>query len=92
MIDFQGDFFPDIRLEILLCRLSVLLNPKIVDQRGSGGVDKDVEDVEDSVDLNQDQDGADGLQHPVDQVELHRHEVSVLPQLSASFKFDVLGF
>ena len=76
------EFVPDVWLEIFFCWLSVLLYPKIVDKRGAGGVDEEIKDVEDSVDLHEDQDSAKGLQHPIDHVKLHGYKVPILPLFS----------
>ena len=68
--------------EILFNHVSILLNTHEVDQRSSTGIDQDVEKSEVSVGRNDDdQDGAAGLQHPVEHVELHGHQVPVLPLL-----------
>ena len=76
------EVLPDIWFKILFCWFSVGLYAKIVDKRGSGGIDKNVKHVEDSVGFHQNQDGAEGLQDPVDHVEFHRHKISILSQLS----------
>ena len=79
------EFLPDVWLKILFCWLSVLLYPKIVDKRCSGGIDKNIKYVEDSVGFHQDQDGAEGLKDPVDHVEFHGYKVPIPPLLPDKF-------
>ena len=71
--------------EVLFDHISVLLNTHEVDQWSSTGVDKDVEEGEVSAGRDDDdQDGGEGLQDPVEHVELHVHQVPVLPLLPDS--------
>ena len=57
---------------------SVLLNPNEVDQRGSTGYDNKIEETKEPVNLNENHESGDDLNHPVEHVELHCHKISLL--------------
>ena len=51
--------------------LAFFLNAKVVDKGRAAGGDQEVEDVEELALIENDQEEADGLHHPVDHVKLH---------------------
>ena len=65
---------------MFLCHLPVFLNTHEVDKGRAAGDGEDVDEGREPVlvPVNQDQEGAESLQDPVEHVELHCHQVSVL--------------
>ena len=70
--------------EVVLGLSPVLLAAKVLHKRGAAGVDHEVEEVDAGVLADEEQPHTQCLQQVVDKVELHRHQVSLLPALLGS--------